>query len=126
MLSHATVASYCWQPGALTAALNWYRGNFRPEVFGQTQVRSMPKLHLPVFGVWSDGDTALTEEQMTASQQYVAEGLWQYARLEGAGHWIPRDAGQRLTSLLTGFWESPMVARSAATGHDGSGKRSKL
>jgi pimeloyl-ACP methyl ester carboxylesterase len=111
------------QPGALTAALNWYRANFHPEVFGQTQLRSMPKLHLPVLGVWSDGDTALTEEQMTASQQYVAEGLWQYERLEGAGHWIPRDAGQRVATLMVRFWTSEVVAKAWKRG---SSNRSKL
>jgi hypothetical protein len=43
------------------------------------------------------------EAQMTASAAYVAPGRWQYARLEGPGHWIPRDGPRRLGALLLAF-----------------------
>lgn len=63
----------------------------------------MPQLRLPVLGVWSSGDKALTEAQMAASAGYVAPGLWRYERLEGAGHWMARDAPERVTALLLDF-----------------------
>jgi hypothetical protein len=57
------------------------------------------------MGVWSAGDKALTEEQMTASSQYVAPGLWRYERIgdERVSHWIPRGAAAALNACLLDF-----------------------
>ena len=30
---------------------------------------------------------------------------WRYERIEGASHWIPYDAPDRLAALLTRHWE---------------------
>ena len=38
------------------------------------------------MGIWSSGDLALTEEQMTGSAKHVT-GPWRYERLDGLGHW---------------------------------------
>ncbi|DBB02276.1 TPA: hypothetical protein ACH3X3_011296 [Trebouxia sp. C0006] len=59
------------RPGALTAALNWYRANVQLEQFGDTQPRPAPLLRCPVLGVWSSRDAGVLEEQMTASARYV-------------------------------------------------------
>ncbi|WIA18609.1 hypothetical protein OEZ85_003315 [Tetradesmus obliquus] len=94
------------QPGALTAALNWYCANTQARHFGQTKpwpVNKQSRVACPVLGVWSSGDTALLEAQMTESAAYVAAGCWRYVRLEGVGHWIPRDAAQQLNELLLAF-----------------------
>jgi hypothetical protein len=37
------------------------------------------------MGVWSTGDFALTEQQMTDSAENVV-GPWRYERLDGPGH----------------------------------------
>lgn len=34
-------------------------------------------------------------------------GKWRYERVEGAGHWIPRDAPDRLNALLLDFLGAP-------------------
>jgi pimeloyl-ACP methyl ester carboxylesterase len=94
-------------PGALPAALNWYRANFQPRLFGAVEMRDFAKLRMPVMGVWSDGDTALLEEQMKVSGRWVAPGRWRYERLAGAGHWIPRDAPEQLNELLASFLAAP-------------------
>lgn len=46
----------------------------RPESFGATRYPRFPQLALPVMGVWSSGDPALTEAQMVESARYVAPG----------------------------------------------------
>lgn len=86
------------QPGALTAALNWYRANFPPEALVM-QRAVLPPVEAPVTGVWGAGDPYLTEELMTRSEEYVRGG-WRYERFEGSGHWIPLDEPERLTRLL--------------------------
>eukprot|EP00878_Enallax_costatus_P027039 GHUV01029069.1.p1 GENE.GHUV01029069.1~~GHUV01029069.1.p1 ORF type:complete len:126 (-),score=25.61 GHUV01029069.1:153-530(-) len=90
--------------GALIAALNWYRANTNAHHFGQTQSWPATKpLNFPVLGVWSTKDTALQEPQMVASAQFVGPGLWHYVRLEGVGHWMPREAPEVVDQLLLQF-----------------------
>ena len=91
------------RPGALTAALNYYRANLPVEVLAGLATRpALPPVSCPVLGVWSDGDIGCGEAQMLASQRHVT-GPWRYHRITGAGHWIPLDAPDELTSLLADF-----------------------
>ncbi len=57
---------------------------------------------LPVMGVWSSGDFALGEEQMTGSARYL-DGPWRYERIENVDHWVPVHAADRLAELLRSF-----------------------
>jgi pimeloyl-ACP methyl ester carboxylesterase len=91
------------RPGALTAALNYYRANIPVDALaGLGAAPPMPPVSCPVLGVWSDGDVGCGEAQMLASPQQVT-GPWRYHRIEGAGHWIPLDAPDELTALLVDF-----------------------
>ena len=92
------------RPGALTAALNWYRANIDPErYFGPAAGRAArPPVSCPTMGVWSSEDAFLTEAQMTGSQRYVG-GPWRYERIEGVDHWVPVRAPDRLNQLLLDF-----------------------
>jgi pimeloyl-ACP methyl ester carboxylesterase len=88
------------RPGALTAALNYYRANLPVEMLaGVSEVPAAPPVTCPVLGVWSDGDIGCGEAQMLASQRIVT-GPWRYHRITGAGHWIPLDAPDELATLL--------------------------
>lgn len=104
------------RPGALTSALSWYRANTHARHFGATTplpAATNSLVTVPVLGVWSTRDSALLEPQMLASSRYVAPGLWQYARLEGVGHWMARDAPQQLNKLLLDFLGLQPPLRSA-------------
>jgi pimeloyl-ACP methyl ester carboxylesterase len=91
------------RPGALTAGLNWYRANIDPVGFvGAPDRPDEPPVTCPTMGVWSSGDMALSEDQMTGSQRYVT-GPWRYERLEGTDHWVPVHAPERLNRLLVDF-----------------------
>jgi pimeloyl-ACP methyl ester carboxylesterase len=90
------------RPGALTAALNYYRANISPESFGGAAAIELPPIGCPVLGVWSDGDIGCGEAQMLASAKQVS-GRWRYHRIRGAGHWIPLDAPEELNALLLDF-----------------------
>jgi pimeloyl-ACP methyl ester carboxylesterase len=90
------------RPGALTAALNWYRANIGPASFGRTRLRETSSVTCPVLGVWSSGDRFLTEEQMTGTASRVTGGF-RYERLDDTPHWIPEQAPERTTALLLEF-----------------------
>jgi pimeloyl-ACP methyl ester carboxylesterase len=90
------------RPGALTAGLNWYRANLPPESLVADPLE-LPPVQVPTMGVWSTGDMALTEQSMTGSEAFVADGRWRYERIEGAGHWMQLDAPDRVNELLLDF-----------------------
>ena len=86
------------RPGALPAALNWYRVNQHPsrELGARPQV---PSVAAPTLGIWSDGDRYLTEDGMQRSAEFVT-GPWRYERIEHASHWLQLDQPELLNRLL--------------------------
>lgn len=89
------------RPGALTAALGWYRANAAPD--RELEWRSaLPAVAAPTLGLWSSGDNYLTEDGMLRSAEHVT-GPWRYERIEGASHWMQRDVPARINELLLEF-----------------------
>jgi len=94
------------RPGRLGAGFNWYRANISPETFASDgRGVDLPPVTCPTMGVWSSGDMALGEEQMTGSERFVT-GPWRYEQIEGANHWIPVYASEQLNTLLIDFLHS--------------------
>jgi pimeloyl-ACP methyl ester carboxylesterase len=81
------------EPGALTAALNWYRAR-------RLGARDpVPAISLPVLYVWSDGDLALGPVGAAATASYV-DGPYRFEVLHGVSHWVPDEAPGALAGLL--------------------------
>lgn len=89
---------------SLTPGLNWYRANITPESFVEPPL-ALPPVQAPTMGVWSSGDFALTEGQMTRSAQHMA-GEWRYERIDGPGHWMQLEAPDEVNRLLLDFLPS--------------------
>ncbi len=81
------------EPGALTAALNWYRAT---EPLSLTDVGSIT---VPTLYVWSDNDIALGRAAAEATVDWVS-GPYRFEVLEGVSHWIPETAPLELNRLL--------------------------
>ena len=81
------------QPGALTAALGYYRAQSARDLEGLGPITS-PTLH-----VWSDGDAALGATAAHATGDQVA-GPYRFEVLHGVSHWVPEQAPDRLAALL--------------------------
>jgi len=86
---------------SLTPGLNYYRANVHPRTLVEPPLE-LPKVQAPAMGVWSSGDFALTEEQMTGSAEFV-DGPWRYERIEGPGHWMQWEAPGQVNELLLDF-----------------------
>lgn len=86
---------------SLTPGLNYYRANVPPESFIRPPPE-LPAVQAPTMGVWSSKDFALTEIQMTSSEQYVT-APWRYERVEGPGHWMQLEAPDEVNRLLIDF-----------------------
>lgn len=88
------------QPGALTAALNWYR------VLPREMVRPSLRLHRierPTLYLWGDRDPALGRAAAMATSDFVADD-YTFTILKGAGHWIPETAPDQVVDALLDFW----------------------
>jgi pimeloyl-ACP methyl ester carboxylesterase len=87
--------------GSLTPALNYYRANVPPTAW-LSPGRPLPSITAPTMGIWSSGDVALTERQMTNSAQHIS-GEWRYERLDGPGHWMQLEAPAEVNRRLLDF-----------------------
>jgi pimeloyl-ACP methyl ester carboxylesterase len=81
------------QPGALTAALNWYRAMDEHDVLG------LPPVVVPTLYIWSSADSALRRRAAEGTAERVA-GRYRFVVLDGISHWIPEQAPEVLSSLL--------------------------
>jgi pimeloyl-ACP methyl ester carboxylesterase len=82
------------EPGALTAALNWYRAL---PLAGGTPVGTV---RVPTLHVWGDADPFLGRTATEATRQFV-DAPYALEVLEGVGHWVPELAADRVAELVT-------------------------
>jgi pimeloyl-ACP methyl ester carboxylesterase len=82
------------EPGALTGALNWYRAI---PYGGRDPVGTV---RVPTLHVWGDRDVALGRAAIDASARYV-DAPYRLEVLEGANHWVPELAADRVAEVLT-------------------------
>ena len=78
-------------PGALTAALNWYRAMSSSE--------RVDPVGVPTTDVWSDGDAAIGRTAAEACANYVT-GDYRFVELPGITHWIPEQAPDQLAAAI--------------------------
>ena len=79
------------QPGALTGAINWYRGiPFTTKPFRRIRV--------PTTYVWGRHDPALGRHAAEATADYVT-GPYRFVDLD-AGHWLPETEPAALTTAI--------------------------
>jgi pimeloyl-ACP methyl ester carboxylesterase len=78
-------------PGALTAALNWYRA--------MSSGTPVDPVGVPTTYVWSDGDLAIGRVAAEGCARFVT-GDYRFVELAGVTHWIPEQAPERLVEAV--------------------------
>jgi pimeloyl-ACP methyl ester carboxylesterase len=88
------------EPGALTAAINWYRAMplSNPRAINQ-------KVSVPTLYVWSDRDIALMPKAAHNTGRYVT-GEYRFEIMPGVSHWIPEEEPDQLADLLLDWFAS--------------------
>lgn len=81
------------EPGALSAALDWYRA------LDLSVAASVGQVAVPTLFVWGDEDPAIGREAAEGCGRHVS-GPYRFEAMEGAGHWIPEEQADELTALL--------------------------
>ena len=78
------------EPGALTAALNWYRAMRSGE--------RVEPVDVPTTYVWSSGDIAIGRTAAEACGGYVT-GDYRFVELPGS-HWVPEQSPEELAAAV--------------------------
>ena len=87
------------QPGALTAAINYYRAAFRA---GPGEIRrSLRRLDLPTLVIWGEQDRYLNGRLTHGLEDW--HGNLRVERLPAASHWVMNDAPEEVNRLLRDF-----------------------
>jgi pimeloyl-ACP methyl ester carboxylesterase len=81
------------EPGALTAALNWYRA------MDGSQLDGLGPVLVPTLYVWSTRDDAVGRSAAERSAAHVW-GTYRFEVLKDVSHWIPETAPAELSELL--------------------------
>jgi pimeloyl-ACP methyl ester carboxylesterase len=87
------------QPGALRGGFNCYRAAFRGGVY----TGALEKLKTPTLVLWGDGDAILPFAWSDKLGDSFADV--QLKKVEGAGHFMMREASDRVNAEIIGFLE---------------------
>ncbi|MET0448325.1 MAG: alpha/beta hydrolase [Aeromicrobium sp.] len=79
-------------PGALTAALNWYRAM-------GADLAETPRTQVPTTYVWGERDMAIGRVPAEACGDFV-DADYRFVELDGIGHWIPEQAADSLAEAI--------------------------
>ncbi|KAA0023950.1 alpha/beta fold hydrolase [Antrihabitans cavernicola] len=80
------------EPGALTAALSWYRAMTK-------DFANLGSIEVPTTYVWSTGDLAVSSAAAAKCGEYVS-GPYEVVQLDGVSHWIPEEGTGRLSEAV--------------------------
>jgi pimeloyl-ACP methyl ester carboxylesterase len=82
------------EPGALSAALGWYRA------LPWSGRDPVGKVRVPTLHVWSTGDAFLGRAATEATSRFV-DAPYRLEVLDDVSHWIPELAADRVAELVT-------------------------
>ncbi|CAA9460301.1 MAG: Epoxide hydrolase [uncultured Rubrobacteraceae bacterium] len=90
------------RPGALTAAINYYRALFR----GPSKTREkLRKIEAPTLVIWGEKDAFLSRELAEPGPLWVPN--LRVERLPEASHWVAEDRPEEVNALLLSFLNGP-------------------
>jgi len=92
------------EPGALTAALNWYRAIPLSDMGDASK-----KVTVPAMFIWSDGDIALLEKGARLTGDYVLAD-YRFEVLKGVSHWILDEQPDTVADLLLDWFAAHPAA----------------
>jgi pimeloyl-ACP methyl ester carboxylesterase len=80
------------EPGALEAAVNWYRAN-------DIALAAIPSASVPTLYIWGTADGSVGRFAAELTEQFVS-GPYRFVEIEGGGHFIVDQFPERITQLL--------------------------
>ena len=97
------------EPGALTAAINYYRAN----VFSMFMKSKRPeeeltdhRIRVPVLFIYGEQDHAVLPETVRDVKSYV-DAPYREVRIKQSAHWVQNEAVSEVNAALSSFLASP-------------------
>ena len=104
----ATFKSALRRPGALTAALNYYRANvftlLRGEGGSDGEHWAARRVTVPTLFVYGERDPFVLPETVRGLGDFI-DAPYREVRLARAGHWVQQEYPQEVNAALTSFLE---------------------
>lgn len=85
------------KPGALTAAINYYRNALHQRIFNRT----WSVLEVPTLMIWGESDMALGKELTYGTEQYVRDFRIRY--IPHCSHWVQQEQPQLVNQYIREF-----------------------
>lgn len=102
------------KPGALTAAINYYRANMNPAILFSEKMVAFPKIKSPTLVVWGDQDVALSKDLIIDTDEFV-DAPYSIESFPNCGHWVHLEEPELVTKCLLEFLRIP---KSPGESHD--------
>jgi pimeloyl-ACP methyl ester carboxylesterase len=80
------------EPGALEAAINWYRAN-------NIASAAIPPVSVPTLYIWGTADASVGRRAAELTEQFVS-GPYRFVEIEGGGHFIVDQFPDYIAQLL--------------------------
>jgi pimeloyl-ACP methyl ester carboxylesterase len=88
------------RPGALTAALNYYRNAFQQRILNT----SWPVLEVPTLMIWGEDDLPLGKELTYGTEHYVRDFRIKY--IPHCSHWVQQEQPKLVNQYIRDFLEN--------------------
>lgn len=90
------------KPGALTAAINYYRATFRNFGAVRELERSPRQISAPTLLIWAENDVALGKE-LTYGMEPLFSGSFRIHYVPNCSHWVNEEQPELVNRLLGDF-----------------------
>ncbi len=87
------------EPGALTAALNYYRANVFDRLFNR---RDPVGIKVPTLFIYGEKDSAVLPETVQNIREAI-DAQYEEVRIPAGGHWVQQEASEAVNDLLREF-----------------------
>jgi len=90
------------KPGALTASINYYRANIRPEIFMEEVPLKFARITSPTLVIWGEDDLALTLEMSRGAEKYI-DAPYTIKHIPKCGHWVQNEEPELVNEYMLEF-----------------------
>jgi len=80
------------EPGALEAAINWYRAN-------NISSAEVPPVSMPTLYIWGTADASVGRRAAELTEKFVS-GPYRFVQVEGGGHFVVDQFPDRVAKLM--------------------------